>query len=87
MDRETETKLWKQHAAVAAAREKFRKEAETHEAKRKNAWREYYKLTNRLKEIETELDFDPLMFTDYADEPPSSPPGAPRKKRAIDLTK
>ena len=55
MDIQTEIANWKEYVEAVKNREEHRIEAEAHEKKRKAAWREYYKLDARIKELDVQL--------------------------------
>ena len=50
--------LFKQYTATIKTRDEARRLAESHEKKRKEAWREFYKLTEELDLLEKNLGID-----------------------------
>ena len=71
MEPEQEVANWREYCECVKAREEKRMEAERLEKARRAAWREYYKIDGRIKELDIQLGINEVAEAD--DDCPPAP--------------
>lgn len=74
-----EAEMWCEYVAAVKKRDAARFKAEDADKERRAAWREYYAMEKKLKQMNCELGLDDVVEDEKKDECPP----APKKKRKI----